>query len=235
MNPVSLGTSTGSLAGKVIAVWPVFAPFSDVRTIQDWDVKVSMVTDHGRVFFRATCAVLPQAIEHTDIAQLRILVEAELSLQHEVLNGATWEPWLEVQVTTTRQSREATSVCPAQRDSGLSISVRPLLRGTRPGDPNVYKKGRGSHVSPFPAPKRAGELDPEDVGSEYMTGRSQDAEFSYVPATPENIASLANLQDRLEQLGQQLSSFLSQEVVQGALGRVSEGSGLIKLGMDGEA
>jgi hypothetical protein len=81
----------------------------------------------------------------------------------------------------------------------------------------VYVINMNHLAVPFPKPKQADV--PDDLGPDapslknFKTGRNEDSEYSYLPATDDNIAALDELMNRMDALRLQLSSFLGQESV----------------------
>lgn len=141
------------------------------------------------------------------------------------MTGVTWEDWLEVQVRGRRSARDVIGTV----ESDLRITYCRLKRGVHPVTREPYVINSNGIAVPFPSPKQAGELDPDverdtppsvkrlSGYSSALGGRDQDAEYSYLPATPENIAALEDLLSRMQALREKLSAFLRQDVVLNSL------------------
>lgn len=190
----------------------------DGRKVMDWTfhpaggqavpVTVSLMRgDGGGVYFHAASKALPEPLEHTDIEQLRARVEATLVEQASMLSGIQWEDWLEVKVTGSDDKFTLTRF---ERGfaGDLSIEVNRLKRGISPksGEPVTIHRG---HVIPFP------EASALSAGGREIDGirLSSPEERSYIPATPENVAALKAILERLSLLRSNLASLLSQEQV----------------------
>lgn len=143
--------------------------------------------------------------------------QALLQQQHDVLLGCEWAPWLEVRVS---KSKPLHSEKPNANAVTLTLSYCKLKKG-------IDKDGREwtvnfNHVAvPFPLPKKAGESDSpagdQSLNKLLASGRSIDTEYSYIPATPENIKALDNLIARFDVLHQSLAGFLGQAAIQESL------------------
>lgn len=219
--------------GKVVDEWKFRSPFHETGAPQ-LTATVSIDKSNPRAFtFVARSESLPTAIIDTDINRLREKVEAALRQQHDVLTGAVWEDWLEVEVRgrLRRDNRADTSTTEAD----LTITYRHIKRGVRPTGETCVVNSNGIAV-PFPSAKRAGEPDPDagpDVGESLSNirglgrGRDLEAEYSYIPATVENIQALDDLLERMQTLRENLSAFLRQDAVQQSLsGLVSQSPAL---------
>jgi hypothetical protein len=202
-------------SGKLVDEWKFLSPFKNKKAPQ-LVVQVSIdksKKDHILFVARGDCLAVDY--QDTDIERLRRTVEAALRHQHDLLTGVHWEDWLEVEVCGgTRNDSYWKS-----QDSALSITYRPIKRGVDPVTGTPYVINSNGLAMPFPKPKRAGELDEGDKVEEFlgMNRREQDAEFSYLPATAENVAALDELMSRLQALRGKLSEFLSQGSVQQSL------------------
>jgi hypothetical protein len=209
--------------GKVVDEWKFRSPFRDKGAPQ-LTATVSIDKSNSKEFtFVARSDSLPVAIVDTDINRLRERVDAALRQQHEILTGVVWEDWLEVEVRGRRRSDERGDASTTEAD--LKITYRRLKRGVLPAGEAYVVNSNGIAV-PFPSAKRAGESDPDggpDFGESLQgfrglgRGRDLEAEYSYLPETPENVRALDDLLERMLVLRDNLSSFLRQDTVQKSL------------------
>lgn len=200
--------------GKVVDEWKFRSPFHD-KNAPRLSATISVdKSDRNRFTFVARSDSLPEPITDTDINQLREKVEAALRQQHDLLTRVTWEDWLEVVVRGRRDEHPIHATVESQ----LVITYRRLKRGMHPDTGEAYVINDNGIATPFPAPKKAGERDAGDDDSQSLIGarlgaRQRDYEYSYVPATHENIAGLENLISAMQQVRDRLAAFLRQDVV----------------------
>ncbi|KVP75236.1 hypothetical protein WJ96_05625 [Burkholderia ubonensis] len=158
---------------------------------------------------------LTRSITDTDIERLRKAVEDELRFQHDKASGLQWEDWLEVQVREPVGSRRSTT------EKGIEVLVTPIKRAIDPSTGKALTLNLNNLVTEFPTPKLAGEVDPDAEANDglgsFIQGRTQESSFSYVPATAENVAALANIFQRIDELRLALSNFLAQDQVEHSL------------------
>jgi hypothetical protein len=211
----TLHVGTTKSGGKLIDEWKFLSPFKN-KTAPNLVVQISIdKTKKDRIEFVAHADCLPVQYRNTDIEQLRQAVEAALRFQHDMLTGVQWEEWLEVEV----RGHISESTYWKTRESDLRITYLPIKRGVEPKTGAPYVINANGIAVPFPKPKRAGELDEGEVEHEMrgMSGRDKEAEYSYLPATPENIAALDELMGRMQALHGKLAEFLRQDNVQQSL------------------
>lgn len=200
--------------GKVVDEWKFRSPFKG-KDAPKLSATISVdKSDRNRFTFVAHSDSLTAPIVDTDINRLREKVDAALREQHDLLTGITWEDWLEVVVRGQRTDQPQLATIESQ----LVISYHRLKRGVCPKTGEAYVVNSNGIAMPFPAPKKAGERDPGDDDSQSLIGarlgaRQRDYEYSYVPATPENIAGLENLISAMLQVRDRLAAFLRQDVV----------------------
>lgn len=204
--------------GRQVAEWKFRSPFKTFRENDKagpvYTVKISLHVEGGRAEFRAHGDGLNknERLRHTDIEQLRLMVEEALTLQHRMDTGVTWEDWLEVEVKGQYEDRHG-----GRFSSSLEITYRRLKRGVDPDTGIAYTINSNNIAVPFPQAKT---YRPAETDEERMFGETA-VELSYIPATPENIAALENLMGRTQQLRDALSQFLSQENVKTALAEIN--------------
>jgi len=202
--------------GKVVDEWTFKSPLTKGPKM---DVQISIEKSDGdSITFVARSQALPGALRDQNIETLRSKVEEALRTQHQLLTGLVWESWLEVQV---RGAREAHSVR-ADVESRLEVKYCYLKRAVHPVTGDAYTVNHNGVAVPFPLPKLAGEADtPEDVQvgdiKGVWRGREPEAEYSYVPATDENVAGLEDLMARMQALRGALSKFLRQDTINQSL------------------
>lgn len=219
--------------GKVVDEWKFRSPFRDKGAPQ-MTATVSIDKSNPKEFtFVARSESLPAAIVDTDINRLREKVDAAMRQQHEILTGVVWENWLEVEVRGRRRSDDRADTSMTEAD--LRITYRRLKRGVLPSGQAYVVNTNGVAIQ-FPSAKRAGEEDPDggpDFGEALQgirgggRGRDLEAEYSYLPETPDNVRALDDLLERMQVLRDNLSTFLRQDTVQQSLtGLVSQGPAL---------
>lgn len=203
-------------AGKLIDTWAFRSPFKDAaaRAIEEkLTAQVYIHKSTTSVYFEAKSPALPgDAISGTDIEKLRAEVEEAFNMQHDALANCKWSDWLEVQVSKQLNPMRGTGI-------ELKMTYTPLKKGIDAAG-KEWTVNFNQVAVPFPTPKQAGQEDqkvqiPGLAG--YASGRPTDCEFSYIPATPENIAAMEALVARFEALHKAMSSFLSQDTIESSL------------------
>lgn len=200
-----LAAGPSRTAGKKIDEWTYVAPAGG----KNLAITVHMLSNSGGLRFRATSRGLTEAIEDSDIEQLRKRVEQSLQDHNMAERGLVWEDWLEIVVAGYNRTHKD------DIEVALTIKRNILQRAVMPGtgDAVVLRSNGGvPWISSFPKPKRAGEEDPvEGKGIAAGLGRrSVDAEYAYVPATPENLRAIEEIQDGLLRTRQRVSDFMYQ-------------------------
>lgn len=128
-------------------------------------------------------------------------------------HGIKWEEWLEIEIYPEHSYNQDVR-------AGLTLSYKKIQRGIDPktGKP-LTMAGWSGVVTPFPQPKAAGKLDPED--GKWHRSRDEDHQYSYLPATPENLAALNAVMAKLNELRMGLEKLLDQKVIGKELSRIS--------------
>jgi hypothetical protein len=205
--------------GKIVDKWSFISPFRR-KDAPKLEVQVSIdKSKKDSILFVAHGDCLPSKIKDTDIERLRQNVEAALRFQHDMLTRVTWEDWMEVEVRGRIDERNYDKF----KKSDLQISCRPLKRGVDPATGEAYVINSNGIAVPFPKPKKADELDEGDTEHDFrgMNKRDKEAEYSYLPATAENVAALDELMGRMQTLRANLSAFLRQDTVQQSLANLN--------------
>ncbi|MBC8742022.1 hypothetical protein F6X40_36395 [Paraburkholderia sp. UCT31] len=206
--------------GKLVDEWTFVSPLRS-KGGPNLTVQVSIKKTGAGITFTAHGKCLPQDIESTDIEKLRVAVEHELRFQHDALTGLKWVDWLEVVVAGGGMFRKD--------GAELKFSYSRIKRAQDPHTGAALTLNSNGLVAPFPLPKKAGELDEGDTASEWkgLNRREQEYEYSYLPATPENLAALQSITDRMTELRARLSEFLRQDAIQASLKNLSNGLGAL--------
>lgn len=222
---LEVGRSVRS-GGKVVDEWSFTSPFRGHK--QDGpkppvlNVEIAIIkSGNDGIVFEARSKGLQRSLRNRDIEALRQEVEEALRFQHHMLTEIPWEPWLEIKVSGRRE--ESTKYQGAAAE--VKLEYFHLQRAVDPKTGRIYVVNSNHIAVDFPIPKKAGERDPDD--KDYMGmrvhNREVNAEYSYLPATPENLAALQDLQNRVNELRLRMSAFLNQETAQQSLANVASG------------
>lgn len=223
--------------GKIVDEWKFVSPFREGGDAPKLSVQVSIYkVDGDRIEFRAHGAHLAEPLTDTDIERLRHKVEEALRFQHHMLTQVTWEDWLEVRVSGFRKYRDTNSRY-RNDESELRIDYTWLKRGVDTRTGKAYVINSNGIAVDFPKPKKANELDegetiqaPGEIEFRGMFKRDLEAEYSYIPATPENIAGLEDMLGRMQTLREKISDFLGQDKVLQSLADVNSQFPLLSSG-----
>lgn len=169
------------------------------------NVKVNLVTlAKGQYTFTANCEQLEKQLQHADLNELRRLTDEALHLLCTDAAGLSWEDWLEVRVVGEARQADAGA------KMALSISYAPLKRAVLP-DGRAVTINRYNRIQDFPTAHQAADrLNPDEM---VFDERNSGTEISYIPSTPDAIASLQDIQARLDQLRLALNSILTQSQI----------------------
>lgn len=208
----SLDASPSRASGKLLDEWSFTAPsLAKNASTETIPVKVYLVTDkktHG-LTLEARSDALPgdHKLRDTDIEKLRDAVRSTLEETNASRMGFVWEDWLKV--TVSGSNSESNS---ARAD--LTIAVEPFKRAVHPqtGDA-FYLHPNGRWAFPLkPGQKMSDGADFAETGEMKILLRGEE-EVSYVSATPETLAALADARNRLRELRLRLAQALSQEQI----------------------
>jgi hypothetical protein len=214
---------------RLIDTWTFVSPFTkhiDEGTIS---VKVFLVngfrggTDTDGMSFEAFFPSKRLEFRNTDIEKLRRQVEEQFRKQDLARNGIEWEDWIELEI--------GGSTYDGKHDdpgAGLDLKYTIIKRGVDPKTGKLLTINNNHVVVPFPSAKKAGEEDPDcnkshdkDDWRTWSIGeRDEDYQYSYIPATPANVAAVESVIQRLRDLRAALNKVLNQDGIQKALATV---------------
>lgn len=203
--------------GKAVDEWTFRTVRPSGRKSEDTSdltikVKVSLIRNDEGLAFRAKIPGLG-TFEHSDIQSLHRNLEDAL-IQHSAAElGAVWEDWLCITVARSSHLERGSSL-----SSALSIAVKPVKRGVDPKTGLAYLLSDHG-LWAVPMDKEESRLGKSRLGQLIL---DDDEEVSYVPATPENIAALADVRDRMVTLRERLMQAMSQGKVEQTLSQLGE-------------
>lgn len=205
-------STTRTAAGRLIDTWTYRCGMPGFNALE---VKVSMVSPKdGEFNFVANCEAFKAPVSHSDLNILRRQIDEKLQDWCADRSTVVWVDWLEVIVNGRALNYQG------QIGMEMSIKYRKLPRAVLP-DGRVVTVNSMGRVDTFPEPQRTRvQLDPSEI---QFDDRESGTEISYIPATPEAIASLEALQGRLDQLRVALSEVLSQACITDKLKQIAAG------------
>ena len=182
-------------------------------------VKVNLVSDEGRLFFRARIPELG-AVEDSDIQKLRERVEQVVHKFSVERLGNVWQDWLRVTVMDEGSSRG-----PGDFSSGLQVKVEPVKHGVDPTTGKAYiLSDHGMWAMPMDSKHVMGEHGDGRFEAERVNGisLSENKTVAFVPATPENLQALNDLSERMNALRDRLMDVLSHQQITQTLVKLNE-------------
>lgn len=186
-------------------------------------------SDHeGKWIFIARSKWFPD-IKETTLDVLKEKMAAAFRQAYLDQLGLKWTDWIEIKVSG-RDSREWFGT--PENSAGLRVSYDLVKRGRGPKGKD-YIVDENGRLAPWPKPKAAGverEGDGERFLGRYREGHYQDEDdqYTYIPATPVNLAGIKELLGSIIAVELRLQKFLDQKQVEKTLARV-EALGLPKL------
>lgn len=212
----------GRIYGEVqrhreIDEWTFVSPHQRGDTMVKLKATIKMVTG-GRgkeLQFIATSENIPEQ-RSPNIQTLREKVLEQFRIADIARHGVAWEDWLEIEISPDRGYRANTN----GKIAGFTVSYSKMKRGTDPKTGKILTIHHSNDVVvPFPEPKAAGVVDV--VKERWGSSRSEENQYSYIPATPQNISALDSLIAKMNELRQRLEQLLDQKVVAKELAGIS--------------
>lgn len=213
----------GALSGharraRKMDVWEFRSPYSDQKSIDAaYRASVYIVSKYAAgghtLHFRAESKHFEDDIIDSDIQKLHEKVKRAFEKQDMKSRMVVWTDWIEVEIDHAAYNFRD------EHGDGLKIQYSFLKRGVHPETLQVFTINNNGIVVAFPEPKLAevpDEFAKDDEVRFHL--RDQSKQFSYIPATPENVAALETLCGRLAELRGRLGELLSQDRVQDSLG-----------------
>ena len=173
-------------------------------------VRVSLIDKQGQLTFRARIEGLG-SIEDPNIQALHERVEEALSHHCAANLGCVWHDWLKVSINTApwEESRSDLSC-------GLAVQVERVKYGVDPSTGKAYTlSDSGAWAVPVASPRERA----EDMARFFPNSRgaadtlTEKVSESYVPATPENIAAIEALRQRMGDVRRRLIEALKQDSI----------------------
>ena len=166
------------------------------------EVQVSIRRGQENAFeFVAQAPEFPESFVDTDLSRLFATVESWFTQFFIQTANLQWEDWLEVVIKGNEDSGQVMGYTQVRRD--MSIAYRIVKRAITPeGAPVMWAHNTVDLILPFPAPKRMG------VPADRVHGfklQEDYAEYAYMPATPENVRAVQDLQAGLSAVRQKIA------------------------------
>lgn len=206
---------------RKIDEWKFRSPFHDKAAHDaDYTATIHMFSKYlakvdgkqYQMMFSARSKHFESSLEDTDIDRLHQRVEREFQKQDMKAREVLWEDWIEVEVD------HGAYMYKDENGAGLTIGYKFLKRGTHPTTGEIFTINNNNVVVAFPKPKLRDTEDHKAPDDEWHLGsRDRTKQFSYIPATPANVAALESLCGRIVDLRIRLSELLTQDTVQKSL------------------
>lgn len=202
---------------KKVDVWTFYSPFADEASRKaGYEAVVEMRNGHREgLHFVAISKHFGSPIKDENIKRLREKVERAFQLADVAARRIDWEDWIEIEI-------DQETFWKGQNGAGLTVQWQLIKRGVHPDSGRAYTINNNNVVVEFPKAKLAGEDDePNTPDGWAIHHRDVDKQFSYIPATPANIAALKALTVRITEARARVQALLSQAAVQQTLADVT--------------
>lgn len=214
--------------GRKIDTWNFLVPGKNGPKIVE-TITIHIMDRDGLAFEARSPRLPDKVVRDTDIERLRTTVETALNKVMPDLMPIKWENWLEVRVTGANTKSSARDEKEGLVDFGgvLKIEVIRLQRGIDPETGEAVTISRNQCIMPFSKAREYGKPDSDleaiktiaDYVRTPWAHRDSDSHVSraYIPETPENVAKLEELLERMATLRSRVADMLSQEQIVRAL------------------
>lgn len=205
---------------KKVDVWTFYSPFADeAARIAGYVATIELRNGYSEGLHFVALSKHFSPIQDSDIKRLRKKVEEAFRLCDMSARAISWEDWIEIEMTEECNFAEEHGV-------GLIVQWKFLKRGIHPESGEAFTIHHSNGVVvPFPKPKRAGENDQPKGDKWHLGSRTESSQFSYIPATPDNVAALESLAQRIAGARARLRDLLNQDNAPKSLASV----GLLRL------
>lgn len=165
--------------------------------------------------FEALLKIRPaEIIRGSNIDELFGKVEERFRVNDLARHSLKWENWIELQIGGYVSGSEG------ERAAALDITYSIIKRALDPKTGRHVTINHNHIVVDFPSPKKAGEKDPDAKDDSRFSGRSEENQYAYIPATKENRAAVAELLNKMRALRSGLNALLHQQVIEATLSNV---------------
>lgn len=196
---------------KKVDVWTFYSPFADKESCEaGYEASIEMRNDHRDGLHFVAISKHFNPLKDESIKKLRAKVERAFQLCDMAARRIKWEKWIEIKL-------DQEAFWQGQEGAGLTVQWSIIKRGAHPDSGAAFTINNNNVVTDFPEPKLAGERDKPDRDGWHSSNRNKDEQYSYIPATPENIAALKLLTVRIIDARARLQALLKQDTVQKAL------------------